>query len=165
MFGIGLPELLIILVIALVVLGPDKLPHLARAIGRGLGEFRKATEELKSTLDMDDNLKELKDSLSQAKMEMTQAKMDVSQVMREQTKDLTVDAVAKSLAEGKLFGAEPDKDTAGQVQAPEGDGTQPSLATASDATAIGAGVSADEAVDKPDIEKNGRAGKNDEPAA
>ncbi len=47
MFGIGMPELLLILAVALIVLGPKKLPELARALGKGLAEFRRATEELK----------------------------------------------------------------------------------------------------------------------
>jgi TatA/E family protein of Tat protein translocase len=50
MFGIGMPELLLILALALVVLGPKKIPDLARALGRGLSEFRRATDELKSTM-------------------------------------------------------------------------------------------------------------------
>lgn len=47
MFGIGMPELLLILALALIVLGPKKLPELAKALGKGLAEFRRATEELK----------------------------------------------------------------------------------------------------------------------
>ena len=44
MFGIGLPELGLVLVISLVVFGPSKLPEIGKAIGKTLGEFRKATE-------------------------------------------------------------------------------------------------------------------------
>jgi len=47
MFGIGMPELLLIFAIALIVLGPKKLPELARALGKGMAEFRRATDELK----------------------------------------------------------------------------------------------------------------------
>jgi len=49
MFGIGFPELLLILAIALIVIGPKRLPDVARALGRGLGEFKRATDEMKQT--------------------------------------------------------------------------------------------------------------------
>jgi TatA/E family protein of Tat protein translocase len=48
---IGFPELIIILVVALIVFGPRKLPELGRSLGRSLGEFKRASNELRSTLD------------------------------------------------------------------------------------------------------------------
>lgn len=50
-FGIGIWELIAILVIALIVVGPKKLPELARALGRGFSEFKKAANEVRDTLD------------------------------------------------------------------------------------------------------------------
>ena len=60
MFGIGMPELILILAIALIVIGPKKLPDVARALGRAMGEFKKATRELKESMEVEDDLRELK---------------------------------------------------------------------------------------------------------
>jgi len=50
MFGIGFPELLLILALALIVIGPKRLPDLAKALGKGMAEFRRATDELKRSM-------------------------------------------------------------------------------------------------------------------
>jgi sec-independent protein translocase protein TatB len=53
MFGIGGQELILILVVALLVFGPKRLPELARSLGKGLGEFRRASNDLRQSLSMD----------------------------------------------------------------------------------------------------------------
>ena len=53
MFGMGMPEILLILAIALIVIGPKKLPDIAKALGRAMGEFKRSTNELKDTINID----------------------------------------------------------------------------------------------------------------
>jgi sec-independent protein translocase protein TatB len=55
MFGIGLPELILIMAIALIVVGPEKLPELAKALGKGIVELRKAASSLKESFEEDDD--------------------------------------------------------------------------------------------------------------
>src|SRR4030067_3174992 len=66
MFNIGLPELLIIVAIALIVFGPNKLPELARAFGRAMREFKKATEEVKESFEAETrDLEEIKSTITE----------------------------------------------------------------------------------------------------
>lgn len=58
MFGIGMTEMLLIAALALVVLGPKKLPDLARSLGKGFAEFKRATNELKSAIDLETKAEE-----------------------------------------------------------------------------------------------------------
>ena len=60
MFGIGMPEMILILAVALIVIGPKKLPDLAKSLGKAMGEFKKATSDLKDSMQMDTELKEVK---------------------------------------------------------------------------------------------------------
>jgi TatA/E family protein of Tat protein translocase len=59
MFGpIGMPELMVIMVIALIIFGPRKLPELGRSLGKSLGEFKRASNELRNTLDEEIRIEE-----------------------------------------------------------------------------------------------------------
>ncbi|MCF8090362.1 MAG: twin-arginine translocase TatA/TatE family subunit [Desulfotignum sp.] len=67
MFGLGMPEILLILAIALIVIGPQKLPELAKTLGRAMGEFKRSAQDLKRSIDMDSTLQDVKSSTTDLK--------------------------------------------------------------------------------------------------
>ena len=73
MFGIGMPEMLLILAIALIVIGPKKLPDLAKSLGRAFAEFKRATSELKESFEIDSELKEIKTTFNEMSSELKEA--------------------------------------------------------------------------------------------
>ena len=74
MFGsIGMPELIIIFVIALIIFGPRKLPEIGRSLGKSIGQFKKASNELRSTLDEEIRIEEQTDQRTAIRAEQDTA--------------------------------------------------------------------------------------------
>jgi len=100
MFGIGMPEMLLILAIALIVIGPKKLPDLAKSLGRAMREFKKATSEFKDTMQIDNELSEVKKAFDDINEDVKQAV------------DLKPEFERKSEGNAKPDETDADKDTA-----------------------------------------------------
>ncbi|MGB4705577.1 MAG: TatA/E family twin arginine-targeting protein translocase, partial [Candidatus Saccharicenans sp.] len=69
--SIGLPELIIILIIALLVFGPKKLPEVGKSVGRAIREFKKASDELRSKVEEEIQASEIKSNLEEVKSDLT----------------------------------------------------------------------------------------------
>lgn len=88
MFDIGFSEMLLCFIVALVVLGPEKLPKLARTIGRWTGQARSYMRNLSAELDRESELSELRRQLDEAKRVMRNEADSFEQTMRETKQDL-----------------------------------------------------------------------------
>jgi len=99
MFGIGMPEMILILAIALIVIGPKKLPDLAKSLGRAMREFKKATSEFKETMQIDNELSDVKKAFDDINEDVKQAV------------DLKPEFGKKADDDTRLAGAGADKDT------------------------------------------------------
>jgi Tat protein translocase TatB subunit len=78
MFGIGMPEVLLILAVALIVIGPKKLPDLAKSLGRAFNEFKKATQEFKQSIEINSDIKDVKETFEDMNESIKKAVDDVS---------------------------------------------------------------------------------------
>jgi TatA/E family protein of Tat protein translocase len=121
MFGIGMPELILILAVALVVIGPKKLPDLAKSLGKAMGEFKKATNEIKDSMQLDSGIKEVKTSFEDLEKELKKPVESASS-------DASTDTAATS-SEGKTA-AEGDRETVTEVAEVSAKASHPELSEA-----------------------------------
>ena len=123
MFGLGMPEILLILAIALIVIGPKKLPELAKTLGRAMGEFKRSAQELKRSIDIettvndtpvkakDTPVKEVKDIEPPAGTDLKEAVKEANQKKTPASAETTPDA--------SFSAADPDTGSDSGTQAKE----------------------------------------------
>jgi sec-independent protein translocase protein TatB len=87
MFGIGTSEILVILLIALLVIGPSKLPEIARALGKGLAEFRRVSSDVKRQIDLEVQLAELEKEETKSAENIKQSKEESKTADEEKQKN------------------------------------------------------------------------------
>jgi len=109
MFGIGMPEMILILAIALIVIGPKKLPDLAKSLGRAFAEFKRATSELKETLEIDNELKEVKSTFDDMSKEIKDT-VNVKVNAKPENQNLSSDFVKEKNETGNKNSESPLKD-------------------------------------------------------
>jgi Tat protein translocase TatB subunit len=102
MFGIGMPELLLILAVALIVIGPKKLPDLAKSLGRAMGEFKRATNDLKQSIEQETGLDEVRQSMSEVNRDIRRSidPIDLSP---------TADAAQETPSDEEVYASEADE--------------------------------------------------------
>ncbi len=99
MFGIGLPEMILILALALIVVGPDKLPDLARSLAKGLMELKKTAEGLKQSLSEEGNmLDDIKPNLEEAAKSFKRDLLDSPNYKKDEESDTGVNPPAENAA-------------------------------------------------------------------
>ncbi|GAB6113501.1 Sec-independent protein translocase protein TatB [Desulfomicrobium salsuginis] len=113
MFGIGSTELIVILIVALIVIGPAKLPEMARSLGKALGEFRRVSTDVKRTIEMEAEQADQKARTDQAKKELFPEAAASAAAQKDE-------APAKDQAEAQVAGTDKDKAEA-QAAGPDKD--------------------------------------------
>jgi|GEM_PF-1438398 Tat protein translocase TatB subunit len=109
MFGIGSSELLIIIIVALLVLGPKRLPEVLKILGRMMAEFKRTAEEVKKEIGAEQDLKDIKDSLQEISDVPRLVQMQMEKEI-EELKKLEQEALAE----------EKTDDGAGEKEEPKG---------------------------------------------
>ncbi len=124
MFGIGMPEMLLILAIALIVIGPKKLPDLAKSMGRALREFKKATSELKESIELDTDFREVKKNFKESLTDSPVAAKDHPQEGRPiKPGEQKVSALKEAYDQWQQQGVDGDAEKSGVDLSEKGSGT------------------------------------------
>jgi len=98
MGSLGMQEIIVIFILALIVFGPRKLPELGKTLGKGLAEFKKASNELKQTWEEEVRLEKEKEEVSQILKDNT---IKPAEILEDISKSVDAKEIAKNLQEPK----------------------------------------------------------------
>ncbi len=120
MFGIGLPEFILIMALALIVVGPDKLPDLARSVAKGILELKKTANTLKESLSEEGNpLADLKPELEEVAQSLKDQVLAEDEGWDDASKKSSDDAAVIDIEEEDLTELQPDTEKASPVLSAE----------------------------------------------
>ena len=134
MFGLGMMEILMILAIALIVVGPQKLPELAKTLGRAMGEFKRSAQDLKRSIDIETTVGDI-----------DVPKTDLKEILKEKTKDAESDVSSEEEEKNVDEATESADET-------QGESDQNSPASADDPASNG--PAAEDPADTESLDKN-----------
>ncbi len=113
MFGLGMPEILLILAIALIVIGPKKLPELAKTLGRAMGEFKRSAQDFKRSIDMETTLQDIHPASTDTKEVTRKSRQEKKDKDKNQEKTGQEKTGVSKDGPGNDSEAEPEDDASG----------------------------------------------------
>jgi len=90
MFDIGMPELIVIFIVALLVIGPKKLPELARTLGKGMGELKKALQDVKESVEeeFEETTSDIRETVADVKKQIETEVKDTGKMIKDTAKEV-----------------------------------------------------------------------------
>ncbi len=89
MFGLGMPEILLILALALIIIGPKKLPDLAKTLGKSMREFKGAAQDFKNTINVETSISDINIPTEEIKKNVKQANKELADKKETNNSDST----------------------------------------------------------------------------
>ncbi|MCK5541665.1 MAG: twin-arginine translocase subunit TatB [Desulfobacterales bacterium] len=99
MFGLGMPEILLILALALIIIGPKKLPDLAKTLGKSMREFKGAAQDFKNSINIETSIADIDPSPEEIQKNIKAANKELSENVDEPSKDSSKEKLKKDTSE------------------------------------------------------------------
>ncbi len=91
MFGLGMPEIFLILALALIIIGPKKLPDLAKTLGKAMGEFKNAAQDFKNSINIEASLADIEPPAEEIQKNVKEANKELAKNDKNADKDEDLD--------------------------------------------------------------------------